>query len=187
MQLQEAILSRRSVRKYTDQPVEKNLIEHLLQNACQAPSAMNLQPWSFAVLEDQALLDDYSTVIKASLLERMEKETSPLSKYRNLMLNPSYHIFYHAPALIIIYGKSGCTTFREDCALAAQNLMLTAADRGLGTCWIGFSVAHFNDPAIKSRLQIPSDDCAVAPIVVGYPKTNHIPIPKKEPRILYWK
>lgn len=187
MQLQEVILSRRSVRKYTDQPVEKDIVKRLIQSACQAPSAMNLQPWAFAVLEDQSLLDDYSKRIKAALLESMDNGNTTLARYRNLMSNEAYHIFHHAPTLIIIYGKSSCTTFREDCALAAQNLMLTAADCGLGTCWIGFSVYHFDDPDMKSLLQIPAEYSAVAPIVVGRPKVQHVPIPKKDPQIFYWK
>ena len=74
MILQEAIEKRRSVRKYTNTAVEKEKIEHLILNASKAPSAMNLQPWAFAVIENTELLDRYSTEIKKSLIEKMNTE-----------------------------------------------------------------------------------------------------------------
>ncbi|WP_177504170.1 nitroreductase family protein [Anaerosinus sp.] len=187
MILQEAIEKRRSVRKYTNTAVEKEKIEHLILNASKAPSAMNLQPWAFAVIENTELLDRYSTEIKKSLIEKMNTEKTILEKYRSLMEKETFHIFHHAPALIVIYAKKPSLHPHEDCALAAQNLMLTAADLELGTCWIGFSIYHFNSSKIKTELNIPEEYEAIAPIVIGYPQTNHLPIPKKDPEILCWK
>ncbi len=186
MKLQEAIDQRRSVRKYTTDTVEKEKLEHLILNASKAPSAMNLQPWAFAVIENQSLLNAYSIEIKKSLIAKMDAETTPLAKYRALMEKESFQLFHHAPALIIIYAKKPSLHPHEDCALAAQNLMLTAADLGLGSCWIGFSLYHFNRSEIKKALQIPEEYEAIAPIVVGYPQTNHLPIPKKAPEIICW-
>lgn len=186
MNLQEAIEKRRSVRKYTTTSVEKEKLEHLMLNASKAPSAMNLQPWAFAIIENKDLLDKYSTQIKKSLVEKMNTEKTILEKYRALMEKETFHIFYHAPALIVVYAKNPALHPHEDCALAAQNLMLTAADLGLGTCWIGFSIYHFNSDKIKKELNIPEEYEAIAPIIVGYPQTDHLPITKKDPEILCW-
>ena len=131
-------------------------------------------------------LANYGMYVDYIVIGYVLHETTPLAKYRALMEKESFQLFHHAPALIIIYAKKPSLHPHEDCALAAQNLMLTAADLGLGSCWIGFSLYHFNRSEIKKTLQIPEEYEAIAPIVVGYPQTNHLPIPKKAPEIICW-
>lgn len=71
----------------------------------------------------------------------------------------------------------------EDCALAAQNLMLAAYAAGLGSCWIGFAQSFLNTPEGKALLGLPSAWVPVAPIIIGYPKTTPDPVPRNEPLI----
>ncbi len=71
----------------------------------------------------------------------------------------------------------------EDCALAAENLMLSAHGLGLGTCWIGFSQGYLNTPEGKQALGIPATWVPVAPIIVGHPKTVPAPVARREPEI----
>ena len=73
----------------------------------------------------------------------------------------------------------------EDCALAAQNLMLSAYAHGLGTCWVGFAQSFLNTSDAKKLLGLPEEWMAVAPIIVGYPRAVPIDVPRKAPTVLH--
>jgi len=182
----EAIFTRRSVRKYSDRQVDKETVETLLLAATKAPSAMNSQPLSFAIIQDATRLHKLSDQAKSFLLSIID-QYPPLAKYRTVLAKPDYNIFYNAPTLIIVYAKPGSPHPLEDCSLAAQNLMLSAHALGLGTCWIGFATALLNQTAMKTELGVPDTYSAVAPIIVGYPADNLPPTEKKTPEIVYWK
>ena len=143
MDVQEAIVTRRSVRVFLEQPVEKVKIEQLMAAAVQAPSAMNAQPWAFAVISDKELLATYSTKAKAFLLGYLDK-FPVLKRYEKVLSNPSFNIFHTAGTLLIIYSKPLNAAPNEDCSIAAQNVMLTAHELGLGSCWIGFARDFLN-------------------------------------------
>ena len=74
-----------------------------------------------------------------------------------------------------------------DCCLAAQNLMLAAHAQGLGTCWIGFSSALFNDLDFQTELGIPQTLTAVSPLIVGYPEVIPEGYTRNPPQVLVWK
>jgi nitroreductase len=186
MDVMEAIYNRRSVRAYTDQPVDKATVEVLIKAATHAPSAMNEQPWAFAVIQDPKRLTSWSDLIKAYLLKRLKSE-SPLAKGRDMLSEPNYHVFYRARTLIIICTRPGVYNGEEDCCLAAQNLMLAACAMGLGTCPIGFARPWSNQARIKRSLSIPDDYVAVFPVVVGYPSGESQPVPRRAPEILFWE
>ncbi|MCW2277522.1 nitroreductase family protein [Heliophilum fasciatum] len=185
MELLEALYTRRSVRRYTDQPVTKETIEQLLQAATQAPSAMNFQPWAFLIIQDRAKLAEFSTQAKALLLTLLEQAPN-LRRYETALSNPKFNIFYEAATLLVIYGKPESHRTIVDCSLAAQNLMLAAHALGLGTCWIGFAQPLLDQPDIKASLGVPADYQVVAPIIIGYPQ-GKMPAPeKKPPEIIAW-
>ncbi|MDJ0691058.1 MAG: nitroreductase [Xenococcaceae cyanobacterium MO_188.B32] len=188
MELMEAIYNRRSVRAYTDQPVDKVTVNKLLQAAVQAPSAMNMQPWAFVVIQGTDVLEQFSARVKAYLLE-IEDTHSPLYKYREILLNPDFkisNIFYRANTLIAICSKPTGPHAAEDCCLAAQNLMLAACALGLGTCPIGLARPWMNQPEVKQELGIPPEYTPVFPLVVGVPQGEMSPVPRNEPEIVSW-
>ena len=71
----------------------------------------------------------------------------------------------------------------EDCALAAENLMLAAYAAGLGSCWIGFAQSFLNTPEGKRALGLPAACVPVAPIIVGHPKAAPPAVARKAPEI----
>jgi nitroreductase len=186
MDLMDAIYSRRSVRFYTDQPVEKPVVEALLQAAVQAPSALNQQPWAFAVIQDRKLLAQYSNRVKAHVLKTL-KQQSPLYNHREELANPEYNVFYGAGTLIIVCAKPEGVHAEEDCSLAAQNLMLAAHATGLGTCPIGFAQPWLNLGRTTRTLVIPLNYMVVFPVIVGYPKGDQPPVARRVPEIVVWK
>jgi len=182
MDIDEAISGRRSTRDYTAQAVLHQSIRRLIDAAVHAPSASNGQPWTFTVVRDQGLLDRVSDAAKAHLLATLP--AGPQSdRYRTSLSDLDFQIFYHAPALILISGIAQGPWIVEDCALAAENLMLAAYGDGLGTCWIGFAQGFLNTPEGKNALGLPATWVPVAPIIVGHPKAETAPTPRKEPEI----
>lgn len=186
MDVMEAIYQRRSVRAYTDQPVDRTTVEALIKAATHAPSSMNEQPWAFGVVQDPKRLASWSDRIKAYVLQRL-KPDSLLAKYRDLLSNPDYHIFHRAGTLIIICARPDAYNGEEDCSLAAQNLMLAAYTMGLGTCPIGFARPWLNQARIKRSLSIPDGYVPVFPVVLGFPSGETPPVPRRAPEILFWE
>lgn len=105
--------------------------------------------------------------------------------FQEILNNPKFHIFYHAPALILISSVAESHWTVENCALAAENLMLSARAAGLGTCWIGFAQTWLETAEGKAALNLPAAYVPVAPIIVGHPKSAPPPVPRKEPDI-HW-
>lgn len=184
MDLDQAITGRRAVREYTADAVDEETIRRLIGAAVQAPSAVNQQPWTFTVVRDQRVLDRISHDAKAHMLAAMPAG-SQSDHFRSLLSDPGFHIFYHAPVLIVISAGAEGPWIVEDCALAAQNLMLAAHAAGLGSCWIGFAQSFLKSPAGKDLLGLPASWIPAAPIIVGHPKSRPLPVPRKEP-VMRW-
>lgn len=182
MELTDALYARRAVRDFAATAVDQPTITALIDAAIQAPSAMDEQPWSFVVVRDKAVLDRISTEAKAWML-RSTPAGLLSHHFQETLGNPNFHIFYHAPALIVITGKSEGPWTVIDCALAAQNLMLAARASGLGTCWIGFAQGWLNTPEGKAALQLPAGYVPVAPIIVGQPNAWPQSRKKNDPEI----
>jgi nitroreductase len=181
MELLEAIKGRRSVRDFTGETVADATLRELIDAAIHAPSAMNQQPWSFVIVKNQALLADISEKAKAYLLDAAQGSLP--QHFSHMLSDPNFHIFYHAPVLIVIAVVEPTGWAVEDCALAAQDLMLTAYAAGLGTCWIGFAQGWLGTAEGKSALGLPASHVPVAPIIIGYPKHKPASVPRKEPEL----
>ena len=103
--------------------------------------------------------------------------------FRAHLSDPAFDIFYHAPALIVISARSAGPWIVEDCALAAENLMLAGFAEGLGTCWIGFAQSYLGTPEGKTLLGAPEASQPIAPIIVGWPEAPPPAVARNEPEI----
>ncbi|MEW6174048.1 MAG: nitroreductase family protein [Bacillota bacterium] len=149
-----------SIRKFTKEPVAREVIENLLEAARWAPSGGNLQPWFFYVVTD-------------------EKQRQCLAA---AALNQAF--IAKAPVVIVVcaepsrsaqlYGERGRHLYcLQDTAAAAQNILLAATAYGLGSCWVG----AFDENQIRLCLGIPAEFRPVALIPIGYPAFR----PEKRP------
>ena len=184
MEFRDVLFGRRSVREYTARPVEKAQIEALVEAASQAPSAMNAQPWTFTVVQDQDFLTRLSARAKTYMLEHAAPGVGA-SAFRTQLLDPAFHIFYHAPVLILSSGQAAGPWAAEDCALAAENLMLAAYAAGLGSCWIGFAQRWLQTDDGRKFLGLSTSQLPVAPIIVGYPRETPKPTERHRPHIAW--
>jgi nitroreductase len=182
MNVIEAIGGRRSVREYKSDQLDRATIERLIDAAVHAPSALNQQPWTFTVVLDQALLNRISDIAKSHMLIA-KAGTSPAGLLGQDYSDPNFHIFHHAPALIVIGASADGPWMIESCALAAENLMLAAYAEGLGTCWIGFAQRYLNTPEGKQMLGLPPRSVPIAPIILGHPKCSAAPVARRAPTI----
>jgi len=181
-----AIKTRRSIRQYRGEKIPKQVIEDLLQTAIWAPSGMNKQPWGFVVIEDKEYLKNLSDQTKKYLLEKF-KNIPEMDKYHDYFANPETSIFYDAPVLVLIFGNKKLFTVVNDCSMVAQNLMLTAWDHGIGSCWIGFVYDVVNMKDVKTELGVPEDYELVASIILGYPDGETQTPERENPIIFSWK
>jgi nitroreductase len=184
MDLIKAIAGRQAVREYTAEAIGAATIRQLIDAAIQAPSAVNRQPWTFTVVRDQTLLDRISRDAKAHMLATLFPDPDA-EHFRPLLEDPAFHIFYHAPVLILISAIVDDPWYIEDCSLAAENLMLAAPASGLGTCWIGFAERFLNTPDGKAAFGLPAAWAPVAPIIVGHAKVPPPLVARKEP-VVRW-
>ncbi len=146
-----------------------------------APSAVNRQDWVFTVVRDRALLDDVSSKAKAYMTAERPLQL-PEQLYEKLA-DAKFHVFYRAPALIVVSGPAADPWGAEDCALAAENLMLAAHGLGLGSCWIGLSQPWLATAEGRRALALPDTHNPIAPIILGHASAPPAPVPRKTPDI----
>ena len=183
----DAIYSRHAIRHYRDEIVDSELIDTLLDAAVQAPSAMHESPWAFIVIQDKSLLHAISEDTKRAILDK--EHHHPLANQHGIdqVSQQNYEIFYNANTLILICSRFQGPFVQADCWLAAENLMIAACAKGLGTCVIGFAIDTLNTIPWKERLGIPPEMTVVAPIIVGIPSGEPIPIYRKPPKVVSWR
>jgi nitroreductase len=184
MELIDAIYNRRAVRSYTAGRLDQPTILKLIEAAMRAPSAANQQPWAFAVVRDRAELKHISREARNHILERIPDD-SPIARFKQYVAAPDFDMLYGAPALIVIYATAAEPGACEDCAIAAENLMLAARAVGLGSCWIGLARPWLGRHESKEALGIEAHYTPVAPIVVGHPTLWPDPPNRNAPEI-HW-
>lgn len=182
----DVIKSRRSIRKYLDKPLSKDTIDKLIDVAKWAPSGMNHQPWGFVVIQDKNLIKEVSHRAIPYIKKLIEKDRK-LIRYKKRMAVKDFNIFYHASCVIIILGRKDSFSYENDCAMAAQNMMLTARSMDIGSCWIGMMKVLEKDKWFRKKFEIPETYTIVAPIALGYFNKENIPVIERKPiEILKW-
>ena len=184
MKLDTCITGRRSIRKFQDKPVPKEVVEEILNAGVWAPSGMNGQPWKFVVIQDRNIINKLSNRTKQiAFTLPMPPEVLELSKSKEDV------IFYGAPLLILISVAKSEDPIRSmnilDCGLAAQNMFLKAYEEGLGSCFIGFADFLNMDPKILEEVGISKDLELIAPLIFGYPAESP-EAPSREVKVIKW-
>ncbi len=143
MEVLEAIRSRRSIRKYREEPVPEEKLEQILDAGRWAISSHNSQPWKFIVVRDRQSMDSIAALL------------------------PWGRFLTQAPLAIAVVVDPGATNHPlEDGSLAAGNMLLAVHALGLGGCWVDPSAS---EEAVKQMLGISPGDKLICVIPVGYP------------------
>lgn len=171
------IYDRRSIRKYKDKAVERNLIDQIVDAGRMAPSAMNKQPWKFYVLTDKEQIKAFSNEItKAAAsvfykkgIKSFIKSASSSFQLTNgvKFLKEDDRIFHGAPVVIFICSPEGNEWAPIDIGMCSQNIMLAAKSLGLDTCPVGLG-KYVEETKLYSTLNIPKSEKVTLSIVLGY-------------------
>ena len=100
-------------------------------------------------------------------------------------VDAAFKVFWDAPNLVLLCGRRGNPETPFDCHRAAQNLLLAAHARGLGSCWVGAPMPWLASPGIAAELGLPADFDAVVAISLGYPAEAPLGSPRPKPKI-HW-
>ena len=155
----ENILSRKSVRSYTDEPVRRSQLDTLLRAAMAAPTGRDMRPWKFVVIDDKAAM--------AALADSL----------------PYAKMLREAQAAVAICGDLSVTddkgnsskNWTFDCSAATENLLLAAEALGLGAVWTGVYPYEERVEAVKSALGLPEEIVPLALIPIGHSKGDPQP------------
>jgi len=175
MEVIEAIHSRRSVRAYTAQPVDRDVIGELIWDAAQAPPPFAGQvPWTFNVIEGADRIAGYGDRAK-----QYARDNRPEGVGWAWTEREDFRVFWNAPAVVIVSGPV------EDCCRAGQLLLLSAHARGLGACWVGAPLLWLRTPAVKAELGIPVDLTPVSAICVGFAASAPVGEARARPKVIW--
>jgi len=153
----QTILARRSIRKYTAEPVSEADIQTLLEAAMAAPSASNRKPWHFVVVTGRQMLDALADA------------------------HPHGKMLAEATLCVAVCGDlaEGERFWVQDCSAATENLLLAATALGLGAVWLGVYPREERVAAVRQVLGIPETSVPLNLISIGHPAEE------KEPRTQY--
>ena len=160
----ETIMTRTSIRQYTDQPVEKEKIEAMLRAGMAAPTAVNAQPWHFVVVSDKAKLGELAAA------------------------NPRAGMLKSAPLAIVVCGDmtkamegKGRQFWIQDCSAATENILLAAHAQGLGAVWTALYPMEERMQPVSEALKLPDTLIPLCTVVIGYPAEQPEPKDKWKP------
>ena len=138
---------RRSIRKYTDRPVEQEKIDYMLRCALMAPSAKRTCPWEFIVVRDPAKL----------------RPLAACRTYGSGMFNTAM------AAIIIALDPTLCdNTWMADGAIVAEHIQLAATEQGIGACWCHIYEREGSEQMVKEMFGIPENLTVLCAISLGY-------------------
>ncbi len=165
MEMIELLRARRSIRAYTDAPIEPEKLRLLREAVLRSPSSRSLDPWEFIFVEDRQLLTKLA------------------------LCKPHGADFLAQAALGIVVCGDSCEsdTWIEDCSIASILVQMVALSIGLGSCWVQVRNRAFNDKVtseqyVQKLLKIPEHLKVESIIAVGYPAEKWEPVPRGSPR-----
>jgi nitroreductase len=157
----EALKTRRSIRTYTSQAVDRKIIEEIIDCARLAPTAMNDQPWDFVVITGK---NDLGRI--------------------PVMLGHAEFIANAAFCVLVLARETGCAI--EDCCAATENLLVAAEAYGLGACWVAGAKQAYA-PVVAKAFGAPESHNLISIVSVGYPAEAPAIEKRALAEVLHWE
>jgi len=185
--------SRRSIRRYVDKPVDRDVLKGVIETARYAPTAANMQQIEWTVTEGGEKLRELSR-LTIEWMRRVlaEEPSSPYASYFGPIVSgwdKGYDpILREAPVLVTASSRRGDANVLVDISTALAYLEIAALPVGLGTCWAGLlAAALINDAATKEALGLPKGHHTQYPMMIGYPKHKYVRLPERNAPVIHWK
>lgn len=154
----QTILTRTSVRRFTEEPVSQEHIDLLLHSAMAAPTSMNYEPWHFIVIQDKA--------IKNELKNKLPFAKMITDSCTAIVVCGDSSLYGHVSKLD---GEDNTLYWVEDCSAASENLLLAAHSLGLGAVWTGIFPLPSRITLLQQVLLLPKHIVPLNLILVGHP------------------
>jgi nitroreductase len=182
--IMDCIRARRSTRQFTDQQIEPEKLDALLEAAIWAPSGGNNQSWLFTAIQRQDVLVKLNELVQEGFQAWVPDDDYP-SKHRakELSKQPTYNFYHHAPTLIIASNRPNYQNAMADCSLALQNIFLAAQSLGLGSCYINQLHWLRDDQPLRAYLQelgVPKEHTICSAAAIGYIKKPSLTPARKD-------
>lgn len=186
------MLARRSIRCFRKQPVEKDVLEQLIEICRYAPTGRNIQPVQWNVLVQKNRVKEVADHV-IGWMEHMIREMPDMAREWNMQrtvdnFKSGYDsICRDAPHLVAVHAPKEERSAPAACTIALTHLDLAAPAFGLGTCWGGYvyAAAQFWEPA-RQALEIPEGHGCFGAMMVGRPKYQYHRIPARKPAQVTW-
>ena len=169
-------MARRSIRKYKQQPVEKDKLQQILECGINAPNGMGRQSWEIRVVDTPELLAEIDSL------------NTKLAVGRGMDASKVRPAAYGAPVLVFIANDTTYDLSQVDCGLLGGNMILTAQSMGLGSCCLGGIVRTLKSPeadGLLKRLELPENYNLLYAIAFGYPDESPAAKPRKAEKIRF--
>ncbi|MTI79726.1 MAG: nitroreductase family protein [Firmicutes bacterium] len=176
-----AIKNRRSTRVYTQEMIQEEELNSILESGMYAPSAGNQQPWHFTVIDNQDVLQRMNEATKDSF------KKSSNEQFKKIAGSEKFNVFHNAPIAIIISGDKNAMLPRVDCAAATENMLIAAESLNIGSCWVQAAIHLFdgdNSDNWKKQLKIPEGYQPLYAIILGYKGKDDQKAPPRKTRLL---
>lgn len=191
-ELMHTIFHRRSIRRFSKKQIDESILQEILKAGLYAPSAGGRQGVLFVVCQNTIINEKLGKIKRANSTPHMATKTNYVSKEQPSIADDSNlrNAFYDAPTVITFFAPKNFLFSVDDCAVAAENMMLAADSYGIGSCYIGQGWTAFADPYgqdILKQWNIRNDYYAVLQLLLGYPKegdAHPTPKPRKSGRIV---
>ena len=175
MQTYEAIVTRRSTRKFKEEAVERKKLEKVVEAGRFAPSGTNSRKNHFLVLEDKKKVDELAVLVEKIFAQKELNENTSVNILNSIKRakKGGYVYSYGAPILIIVANEKGRGNNIADCAAAIENMMLEANELDLGSCWVN-QLRWLKEPELIAYLQklgMRENERVYGAVVLGYPDT----------------
>jgi len=189
MEFQKVLDNRHSIREFEKKSIPKSILKKLILDATKAPSASNRQPWKFYVICSKNKVELIKNYLKETL-KILKKDISKKPDRLQKIIYEFYNNMGNSQNIIFIFRKKYKNEpihfYLNDIAsisCAAENLMLSATNKRLGTCWVGsFKVTKIENK-IKKLIKADKNEELISSIVIGYPKKNYIPLIRKRKKL----
>ncbi len=191
-EIMKTIMHRRAIRRFDERQIEEDVLQEILQAGLYAPSAGGRQGVIFAVCQDREVNERLGKIKRANSHPRMASGSNYVSREQpSIADDPNLtNTFYDAPTVITMFAPKDFLFSVDDCAVAAENMMLAADSMGVGSCYVGQGWTAFADPygqEILKKWEIPVDRYAVMQLLLGYPRegdAHPAAKPRKADRVL---
>ncbi len=181
----ELIKTRRSTRRYREDPVSEEMLSQILEAGRYAPSGGNNQSTHLIVVKNREILSELAVIVKQafSQMEVTEGMYASMASAVRASKQESYYFHYNAPVLIIACNQKDYGNNIADCACVLENMMIMANALDLGSCWINQLKWLNDDPAILAFMQslgMCATERVYGALALGFPDTAD-GLPAREP------